>query len=151
MATHDLSIAHLEQHMEAFRRLIEVGFSQGDVSMVDEIFAPDFVEHQAGVVPPNREGVKGLVAYLHQAMPDLSIVVADIAAYQDKVWARLIGRGTHNGPFMGVPPTGRAITVEIIDICRFKGGKIVEHWGYTDRLAALEQLGAAAQESWPRA
>lgn len=143
MTTPGTSIAQHEVNTEAYRRLIQVGFSQGDVAVVDDLFAPDFVEHQAGVRPANAEGVKGLIAYLHRALPDLSITIEDIAVVGDKVWGRLRARGTHRGSFLGVPPTGNTVEVEIIDICRFDGGKIAEHWGYSDRLSTLEQLGAA--------
>jgi predicted ester cyclase len=134
-----------------YRRLIQVGFTEGDVAVVDDLFAPGFVEHQAGVRPANAEGVKGLITYLHSALPDLTCTVEDLAAVDDKVWGRLRARGTHRGVFMGIQPTGEVIVVDIIDICRFDGGKIVEHWGYSDRLDTLEQLGATPRPAPTRA
>ena len=53
------------------------------------------------------------------------------------------GRGTQRGPFLGLPPTGKSMTIEVIDIGRFEDGRLVEHWGVPDRLGALEQLGGA--------
>src|SRR3954452_2794651 len=99
---------------EAYHRLIQVGFSQGKVAVVDDLFSPDFVEHQAGVRPATAEGVKELIAYLHRALPDLTCTIEDIAVVGDKVWGRLHARGTHRGSFMGVPPTGNTVDVEII-------------------------------------
>ena len=139
------SIAQQEQNMERFRRLILVGFGQGDLAVVDELFAPDFVEHQAGVRPPSAAGVKGIIAYLRQALPDLTYTIEDLAASGDKVWGRLRSRGTHRGTFMGIPPTGAQIAITVIDICRFVDGKIVEHWGVPDRLSLLEQIGASVR------
>ncbi len=69
------------------------------------------------------------------------MTIEDITAEGDKVWARLTARGTHRGPFMGLPPTGRPIEIDVIDICRFEGGQLVEHWGVPDRFGMLEQLG----------
>lgn len=142
MAAPDTSIAQHSRNQECFRRLIAVGFSGGDPSVVDEVCSPDFVEHQTGVHPANREGVKGLIRYLHQALPDLTCAIEEMVASGDTVWARLRARGTHRGTFMGVAPTGRTVTVDIVDISRFDDGKIIEHRGISDRLATLEQLGS---------
>src|SRR5579885_734495 len=99
MATPDISITQQAQNMEQFRRLMEVGFGKGDTRVVDELFAPNFVEHQAGVHPANVEGVKGLIASLHQAMPDLTCTIEAMVADGDTVWARVRGEGTHRGAF----------------------------------------------------
>jgi predicted ester cyclase len=136
----EISIPQQRHHEGRFRRLIALGFSGGDTSVVDEIFHQDFVEHLAGVHPANSEGVKRLIAYLHQALPDLTCTIVDLVASDETVWARLVARGTHLGTFLGVPPTGRVVTVEIVDIARFEGNKIVEHWGLSNRHATLEQL-----------
>jgi predicted ester cyclase len=150
MATPDVStnsIAQQEQNMERFRRLILVGFGQGDLAVIDELFSPDFIERQAGIRPPNAEGVKGTIVYLRQALPDLTYAIEDIAASGDRVWGRLRSCGTHRGTFMGIPPTGNEIAITVIDICRFVDGKIIEHWGVPDRLSLLQQIGAAPQSS----
>lgn len=124
----------------AFRRLIEQGFSQGDTAVVDELFAEDFVEHQSGIHPPGREGVKAAIALLHRAFPDLRVSVEDLTAVGDRVWARLLARGTHQGDGFG-PATGRTIHIDIMDVCRFQDGRITEHWGVPDRFGQMQQLG----------
>ena len=91
MASADSSIAQEAWNGEQFRRLMRDGFSEGNLAVVDELFAPDFVEHQAGVRPPNAEGVKGLIAYLRQAIPDLTCTIEDMVAAGDRVWARVRG------------------------------------------------------------
>jgi len=130
-----------EQNKRVFRRLIEEGFSQGDLGVLNEVFAPNFVEHQDGFVPPNVEGVKGAIVSLRTAAPDLKLTIEEIIASGEKTWARITGRGTHRGPFMGRPATGRPFAITVIDICRFENGKIVEHWGVADRLSMMAQLG----------
>ena len=130
-----------EQNKQVFRQLIEEGFSQGKLEVLDDVFAPNFVEHQDGFVPPNVEGVKGAIVSLRTAAPDLKLTIEEIIASGEKTWARITGRGTHRGPFMGRPATGRSFAITVIDICRFENGKIVEHWGVADRLGMIAQLG----------
>jgi steroid delta-isomerase-like uncharacterized protein len=134
-----------ETNKEAFRRLMEQGFGNGDLDAVDELLAPDFKEHQNGVEPPTREGVKALIQELRSILPDVKLTIEDITADGDKVWGRMKAHGTHRGMFMGRPPTGKTVTIDVIDICRFEGGKIVEHWGVPDRLGMMEQLGLIPQ------
>jgi predicted ester cyclase len=131
-----------EQNKQVFRRLIEEGFNNGNLAGLDELFAANFREHQDGMLPPNLEGVKGAIRSLRAAFPDLMLTIEEIIADGDKTWARITARGTHRGQFMHLPPTGKTITIDVIDICRFEGGKIAEHWGVADRLAMMQQIGA---------
>jgi SnoaL-like polyketide cyclase len=79
-----ITIAQQDRNGDLFRRLIDAGFSGGDVTVLDELLSSDFVEHQAGVQPANAEGVKGLVMYLHQALPDLTCTIEDMVTVGDK-------------------------------------------------------------------
>jgi len=130
-----------EQNKQVFRRLIEEGFNKGNLGVLNDVFAANFVEHQEGFVPPNAEGVKGAIVSLRVAAPDLKLTIEEIIASEDKTWARITARGTHRGPFMGRPATGRSFSITVIDICRFENGKTVEHWGVADRLSMMAQLG----------
>jgi predicted ester cyclase len=129
-----------DRNVAAFRRLLEVGFGAGDVAVVDEVVSADCVEHQFGIDPPNREGVKRAIAFLHRLAPDFRTHVEATTVDGDLVWGRMTSRGTHTGPGLGAP-TGRAFEVTVIDICRFRDGRVVEHWGVADRFAQLHQLG----------
>ncbi len=129
-----------EMNIATFRRAIEAGWNQGDLDTVDELFAPDFVEHQVGI-GPGRDGVKGSIRSLRTAFPDLHLTFEDVVADGDLVWARISATGTHEGPFMGAPATGRPIRVDVIDIVRLNEGRIVEHWGVADRLSVAQQVG----------
>jgi predicted ester cyclase len=126
---------------QLFKLLIEEGFSRGDVTVFDKYTSQDFVEHQYGFFPPNIEGVKKAINSLHQAFTDFSMVIEDVAANDNIVWGRMTARGTQVGQFGPMPPTGKKIEITVIDIMRFREGKLVEHWGVPDRLAAMEQLG----------
>jgi predicted ester cyclase len=122
------------------RRLLFEGFGGGDMSVLDEVVAPDFIEHQPGL-PRGREGLKQVIRTLRQSFPDLSYTVVQLVEDGDKVWGHFRGRGSHLGPFMGQAPTGKKMEIDVIDIARFVNGQMVEHWGVPDRFALLLQLG----------
>ena len=132
-----------EQNKALVRRLEEV-FNRGNMSMVDELFAPDFVEHEElpPGIPPGREAVKQLTTMFRSAFPDFKATIDDIVAEGDKVVIRQTWSGTHKGEFMGVPPTGKSVSFGVIDIIRIAGGKFVEHWGQMDMMGMMQQLGA---------
>jgi len=130
-----------------FHRLIDEGFNKGNLAAIDELFAPNFVEHQDGIMPPNIEGLKGAIVSLRTPFPDLKLTIEEIVASGSKTWARITGRGTHQAPFLGRPPTGKSFVITVIDICRFENGKIVEHWGVADKLSLMGQLGLLPRPS----
>ncbi|MCC6527629.1 MAG: ester cyclase [Polyangiaceae bacterium] len=125
---------------EVFRRVIEQGFNRGNFDAWDECFSPTIQEHQYGL-PSTLAEFKQAIAGLRRAMPDLKLTIDEMITSGDKVWARMTSRGTHQGPFMGLAPTGKSFTITVMDVCRFEGGKIVEHWGVPDRFALMHQLG----------
>jgi len=131
-----------EQMIAATRRVIEEGFGEGRLNVLDEVLAPGFVEHQAGISPATVEGVKRAISSLHTAFPDMRLKIEEVVTSGDEAWARSTGRGTHRGPFMGLPATGKPFTVTVMDVCRFEDGKMVEHWGVADQLALMAQIGA---------
>lgn len=128
-----------KQNEEVLRRVIEEGFNKGNYDALDSLFAPDYQEHQFGL-KTTLEGFKQDIQFLRIGFPDFHLTIEDMIADADTVWVRMTARGTNRGPFMG-PPTGKPITVSVIDVCRFKNGKIVEHWGIPDRFALMAQLG----------
>lgn len=132
------------------RRLIEVGFGQGDLSVLDELMADGITEHQRGN-RSGRDGAKAVVRTLHAWMSDFSLTVEDIAVSGDTVWTRNRGRGVHTGSVMGHAPTGRSVEVDVIDILRFEDGTVVEHWGIADQLGLMIQVGAMPGRDQPTA
>ncbi len=132
-----------EQNKELVRRLIEEAFNRGNISLIDEFFAPDFVEHEElpPGIPPGREAPKQLTIMLRNAFPDFKATIDDIMAEGDKVVVRQTWSGTQNGEFMGIPPTGKSVSFGVIDIIRIAGGKLVEHWGQMDSMGMMQQLG----------
>lgn len=128
------------ENLGRLRRLIEVGFGQGNLGVVDEVMAPDCIEHQRGN-RPGADGAKDVVRGLHGWMSDFSLTVEDVAIAGDVVWSRNRARGTNSGSVMGHPPTGRSVEVDVFDVVRFRDGKVVEHWGVADQLGMMLQLG----------
>ena len=131
-----------------YRRLIEEGFNQGNLAIADELVAPNAREYQRGS-QDGPEGVRKTITYLRSAFPDFKITIDEVVVYGDKVWARQKGGGTNLGSFAGHPPTGRQGFIDVIDICRFENGQMVEHWGVADQLGMLMQLGLVAPPARP--
>jgi len=136
-----------EKNKQVFRQLIEEGFNNGSLGALDELCTPDFIEHQEGIMPPTVKGLKGAILSLRTPFPDLVLTIEEIIASGDKTWARITGRGTHQGIFMGQAPTGKPFAITVIDICHFENNKIAEHWGVADRLSLMAQLGLLPKPS----
>ncbi len=125
-----------------FRRTYEELLNGGDLSVADELVAPEFVNHEA---PPGRdrgpESMRGLATMLRTAFPDLHFEIEELVGEGEVVAGRLTMSGTHEGPLMGTPPTGHSVRQEQMHFVRFEGGKAVEHWGVRDDLGMMRQLG----------
>jgi len=133
-----------EQNKALVGRLVEEVFNQRDISVVDEIMSPDFVEHEElpPGIPPGREAPRVLFSMLHSAFPDFKATIEQLIAEGDKVVLFMTWTGTQAGEFMGIPPTGKRISIGVIDIIRVVDGKFVEHWGIMDSAKMMQQLGA---------
>ena len=101
-----------------------------------------FVNHSTP--PGTAPGPEGFAAFfeeiLRPAFPDLTVEIHDQIAEGDKVATRKTLRGTHGGPFLGVPATHRAVTLRVTDIVRLRGGRYVEHWGSADLYGLMAQI-----------
>ena len=126
-----------EQNKAVVRQLIEDVFNQGQMALMDDLLTADFVEHEElpPEMPAGREGV-------NEAFPDFQATIEDIIAEGDKVVIRMTWSGTQEGAFMGIPASGKRFTMPVIDIFLMAGGKIAEHWGLTDMMGMMQQLGA---------
>ena len=131
----------VEDNKATARRWYEGVFNKGNLDLINGLFAPNFVDHDPVNPLPGLEGVRQVVTMYRSAFPDLHITVEDWVAEGDKMVTRFRAQGTHSGALMGVPPTGKQVTVTGIDVLGFKNGKIAEHWGNRDDLGMLQQLG----------
>jgi steroid delta-isomerase-like uncharacterized protein len=124
------------------KRFNEDVWGTGDEAALEELFAPDFVDH--GALPgqtPDREGHKQTLAAFRSAFPDLNVTTEDIIAEGDKVVSRWTARGTHQGELLGIAPTGNGVTIKGIDVLRVAEGRIVERWAQFNDLEMMQQLG----------
>ncbi len=132
-----------EKMIATHRRFDEEVITQGRLEVIGEIFTPDCVFHN----PPGPdligpESVRQLMAQSRAAFPDVYSTVEDRFVAGDKVVVRGVLRGTHRGEFMGLPATGRPMSLAFVAIHRFVGDRIQESWNLMDNLGMLQQLGA---------
>jgi len=143
--TSQVSTAQETSNKETFTRFNEATNS-GDAELIsttiDEIVEPDvLIRTPLPIEATGAEALKEVFARLHRAFPDLHVTVEDLIAEGDKVVARNSVSGTHQGEYMGLPPTGRTVTYNEIFIVRFADGRIAETWGVVDVLSQMKQLG----------
>jgi steroid delta-isomerase-like uncharacterized protein len=136
-----------EQNKALARRYYEEVLGQGKPHVLDEIASPDLVDHDRGNPTHDLAGAKQFATMARSAFPDVSAQVDDVIAEDDRVVVRATVTGTHRADFLGVPASGRRITITCIDILRCASGKIVEHWGEADNLGMLQQLGVIATDA----
>ena len=134
----------LEENKAVLRRYFEEVWNQGRLELLDELVAPSYENHDPAVpgLPRGPEGLTPIIAGFRAAFPDLHVTIDDQIAEGDKVVTRYTMRGTHQGAFMGLPPTGKHMAVSGIQIERVVQGQIVEHWRKSDDLGMMQQLGA---------
>jgi steroid delta-isomerase-like uncharacterized protein len=117
---------------------------KGNPVIVEELCAPDYVDHNPPVpgVAAGNQGVREANATLRASFPDTVHLIQDQVAEGDTVVTRLIGRGTFRADYLGIPANGKVIEIPGISIHRLAGGKLVEHWAQVDGLSFLQQLDA---------
>ena len=117
----------------------------GNPAVVDEFLATDYADYNPPPYPTTNEGREAARDRFHlalQVFSDFEHHIEDMIAEGDKVVTRITTVGTHTGELLGIPPTGKRVTMRGIAIHRIKDGKLVEHWAQFDALGLLQQLGA---------
>jgi predicted ester cyclase len=132
----------LEANKAMVRLICDEVFNQGNLAVAEEVFAANYVEHFPGL-PSGLDGFKHFLTMLRAAFPDLHVTLEDLIGEGDQVVWRWTMHGTHQGELFCLPATGKQATWTEIQIGRFAGGKLVEHWMSFDRLDLLQQLGLA--------
>jgi len=134
-----------DQMRQTVTRYFEQLWSRGDESLIEELLHPDYVNNSPGSpqMPTDRSGVRWVLRALRGAFPDLHYTIEDMVIGDDAVAVRTTLTGTHRGDFFGLPPTGRAVKVNQINIERFRDGRIVSHHRVTDMAEMMRQLGAS--------
>ena len=126
------------------RRFFQEVVSEGRLDVIPELVEEGFVEHEAMPgAPEGRASVGWFVTAFRTAVPDLRVEVEDLIAEDDRLVARSTWSGTHEGELFGMPATGKRFAMGVIDIVRFEGDRVVEHWGITDVAGMMQQVGLA--------
>ena len=132
----------IEENKAIVRRFWEE-FNKGNLAIVDELCAADFVWHAPGGLQQVRgpERLKRILTGFSTTFPDLFVTIEDLIAEGDKVVVRSTRTGTHRGEYRGMAATGKQVTWTWVSICRIEGGKIVEEWDEGDHLSVMQQMG----------
>ncbi len=122
---------------------IQALFTEGDLDAVDRYLHPAFVDHDPPLPqgPGGREGMRNAAATFRAALPDWHSDLDQLVEEGDVVMERFHASGTHRGELMGVPATGRTLSLHGINVFRIEDGRIVERWGRLDLLGLMHQLG----------
>ena len=133
-----------EQNKAMDRRVYEEVWNRGNLAVIDELVAANYVDHdpQPTGALKGLEGLKQSVTMYRTAFPDVHFTIEDQIAEGDTVVTRWTARGTHQGPLMGIPPTGKQAMVTGVSITRWASGQVAEGWTNFDALGLLHQLGA---------
>jgi steroid delta-isomerase-like uncharacterized protein len=132
----------IEQNKALYRRFLQEVFSDGRLDRLGKFLAPDYVFRDAPPgSPPGAEAIRQVVAMFRGAFPDLTIAVEAIVAEGDLVCVRATTRGTHQGAFFNIPPTGKAVAMAGMTMVRIADGKIAESWVKNDVAGLMRQIG----------
>lgn len=132
----------LEEHKALVRRFY-AELDEGNLDVIDELVAEDFLDHDPPPFPglaPGRAGLRQAAEMFWAATPGRHIIEDQIAE-GDKVVTRLRGVGKHEGELAGIPASGNDLDVKAVSVYRIENGRIREHWSAVDTATNLQQLG----------
>lgn len=131
-----------EENKALYRRFIDEVINKQDFSVIDELMAADFIEHNPQPDQnPGAAGMKELMSMFIGAFPDIHATIDMLVAEGDIVVGRMTTTGTHKGDFMGIPASGKSVSYTETHMVRIANGKAVEHWGNADEITMMQQLG----------
>lgn len=126
---------------EMLHRFFQEGVSKQNVDLLTDLITDDYQNHDLPAPVPGPEGMRMVMGMFFAGFPDIKVTTHDTLTDGDRVASRGEWTGTHQGEFMGVPATGRTVTVSFIDIWRVEDGKFAENWVQMDILGLMQQLG----------
>ena len=135
----------IEENKALDGRIYEEIWNNKNLGAIDEIYSADVITNNLPPeMPTGIEGLKQFVAMYLTAFPNPHFHVDDQVGEGDKVVTRWTFHGKHEGELMGIPATGKDVTVTGIGVSRIAGGKIVEEWGEFDTMGMMVQLGVVS-------
>ena len=130
-----------QKNIENYKAVLEI-FNSGKYDDLGKYISDNFTDHDPD--PGQKPGLAGLkesMGQFHAAFPDLKFTVKDVTSDGDLIWGHINISGTNTGSMMGMPPTGKKIDVNGVDIVKIKDGKAIERWGYYQERLMMEQMG----------
>ena len=134
----------IEENKAIIRRYIDEAWNKGNIDIIDELMAENYARHMGPGQSLNREEQKRRIAGFRSSFPDLHLAINSLIAEGDMVVFPMTLTGTQTGAYLGHTPTGKKVTMSIIDYARITNGKVVEHWGIRDEFSLRQQLGMIA-------
>ena len=122
-------------------RLFEI-VSNGDLDALGALLHPGFVSYGTAGQALDADGMRAMITEFRTAFPDIEVAAVDVVADGDRIAWRVDGYGTHTGPFLGIPPTGRRVRLLGVDLAVVEDARIRTHWSGEDLAGVLMQLGA---------
>jgi steroid delta-isomerase-like uncharacterized protein len=134
----------MAERAELIQEFYDEVLSKGNMDAIDELVTDDVVDHEQGLPgqPEGKEGVRFFANAMREAFSDLKATLGPTVEGDEMASAEVTITGRHTGEFMGVPATDKSFEIKSIDIVRFEDGKCAEHWGVTDNMALMQQIGA---------
>lgn len=129
-------------NVDVIHETVERLFNQGDLTAIDELIAPDAADHCEPPGTDTRAHFRQVVTMLRTAFPDFHMTIDDYVTDGDTVAVRLTMTGTHEGPFIGIAPTGKRFSAQQMRFMRFRDGQMTDSWAVIDWLWWRQQLGA---------
>jgi steroid delta-isomerase-like uncharacterized protein len=130
-----------KRNKAVIRRFVEEVQNQRRWDVYDELNDPEFVNHSAPAGMTDKECSKQYLGAFLDGFPDCTFTVDDMIAEGDQVVTKKTFHGTHTAEFAGIPPKGKEVTLQFVDIMRVRDGRITEHWLSMDQLSFMQQLG----------
>ena len=128
------------------RRFYEEVLVGGNFDLIDEYVVEGMQDHEDPMPgqPPGKDGVKFYVNAMRTAFPDLTVKMDPVLADGELEASHVVLSGTHQGEFLGIPASGKNVEFSSVDIIRIEDGKVAEHWGASDTLSLMQQIGAVS-------
>jgi predicted ester cyclase len=137
----------IEENKKIIHRIYDNEAVHRGLDYLDDLVSANVVNHNPFPgTGPGIEGVKQAITAMLGLFPDARFTVDEMIGEGDKVAVRVTLRGTHQGSFMGRPPTGATVTSTELIVFRIAAGKVVETWASRDDLGMMRQLGGTPND-----
>lgn len=132
----------IEENKALLQRYVKEVWEKGNPDAVDEFLAEHYKRHRSPLASPlTREEQKQLLFSFRSAFPDIQLTVEEVIADEKRIAFRSTIRATHQGKLLGIAPTGKPVTVGLVDVIHIEDGRFVEQWGGPDLLDLVQQIG----------